>query len=858
VIDAGFKHIVVVTLILIGTVSAQADADVQESLGRIEQLWGQYRDSQQSPAHRAKALEDIIAAYQRILAQNLPSSATARQILDGEIKWRLALANALVVERTIQARLAVEELGLAGAWAADLSSTINRAEKVLTQTTARLDQIIRHMQADGQFERNYVVTGLYLRATQAKMAVDYYRGWTSFYRALLTKDRPKRNELLQSTIEYLRVCCAEQPGEAPAVQSDGIQIRTVFRSRAVLLMVKALRYSDRLSEADKLLAWLERQSLDEQMAYKAALQRCRLLRDQGYYDTALAGLAQLRSWCDKKETTKQLSVQLTLAYLECTTRSAQARTAADRADLATAAELSRKRLQPLAKIFQAHSSDQVRSIIYEQIHRTRLADGYGQSWDELDSLEVLAMAVASAREDDISGAIKHFDALLARTDPESRTLYPDALWQAGKAVRDSDPLLACKYLERLTDSFPDSPQARMAVLLAVQVAANFRSAEPDSSAAEDVCLAALQRLMTDYPNSSHAKSWRFYWADLLLSRGDVPAAAQQFTLIGKSDPQYAAARYYQLQCRRRLLDSSQDISEAEKPAVLANLAGDFVSLDRYVLDPTSPADHRNKKSRSYGAMARLTAAEIFCTDLNQIPMCLMLLGTLSSDYADQDEVLSQALRYRIVALAKLGRLNEAVDLTLSLLGDGATDSAKVADAMLLRIREKFTDSELDSLSSDDRELADSWVRLAKARSQAARKSDLPPEQQSQELLASQEMLAYALFTAGKLDDALAILNELQQISPNSAEYIRTSGKVLLAQKNYDAASRQWRRLILGLKANSPQWFQAWYYALRTNFQAGGDRQQIIRRIKQLQSLDPEMGSKKNRSRFDTLMVDLAN
>lgn len=847
----------VVALILIGTVSVQADSDVQESLGRIEQLWGQYRDTQQSPAHRAKALEDIIATYQLILDQDAPSSATVREILDGEIKWRLALANALVIERTIQARLAVEELGLAGAWAADLGSTISRAEKVLTQTTARLDQIIRHMRADGQFERNYVVTGLYLRATQAKFAVDYYRGWTSFYRALLTTDRPKRSELLQSTIEYLRACCAEQPGEPPAVQSDGLGVRPVFRSRAVLLMVKALRYSGRLGEADRLLAWLERQSLDEQMAYEAALQRCRLLRDQGYYDTALMGLAQLRSWCNKKQTAKQASVQLTLAYVECTIRSAQARTAADRADLAAAGELSRKRLQPLAKIFQAHSSDQVRSIIYEQIYRTRLADGYGQSWDELDSLEVLAMGVASAREGDISAAMKHFDTLLSRTDPESRKLYPEIFWQAGIAARDSDPLLACEYLGRLVDSFPDSPQSRTAVLLAVQVAARFRAENPDEPTAEDTCFTALQRLMTKYPNSSQAQNWRFYWADLLRSRADFSSAAEQFALVPKDDSQYVAARYYQLECQRQLLDNSPTDPAAGKDVKLAHLAREFLNLDRYVLDPATPAGNRDKKSRSYGARARLTAAGIFCTDLKQIEMGLMLLGTLSSDYADQDEILSQALRYRIVALAKLGRLNEVVDLTLPLLRDGATDSAKVADAILLRIREKFADSDSPASSDQDKQLADSWTRLAGARLDLVKKSDLSSEQKNRELLISQDMLGRALFAAGKLQEALDTFSNLNRIAPNSAEYIRMSGKILLAQKEYDAASQQWLRLIHGLKANSPEWFEAWYYALRTNFQAGGDREQIIRRIKQLQSLDPTMGSEETRSRFETFLAELS-
>ena len=853
-----FKYTAILALVLAAFFSLQAHADVQDSLQRIERLWDRYRDTQENPANRAQSLEDIITTYQRMLDQDAPASATVGQILDGEIKWRLALANALVIERTIQSRLAVEELGLTGPWATDLSGTISRADKVLNQTSARLEQIIRHIKADPQFERNYVVTGLHLRVAQARIAVGYYRGWTLFYRSLLTTDQLKRDQLLQSAIECLRVCCSEKPDELPAVQSN---FRPEFRNRSVLLMVKALRYSARLSEADKLLSWLERKSLDQQMAYEAALQRCRLLRDQQHCDTALAGVAQLRSWCDLKQTTRDISVQLTLAYLECTVRSAQAREAVDGADLALAAELNRKRLQPLAKIFHAQNSDQVRSIIYEQIYQTRLTDSYAQSWDELGSLEVLAMGVASAQQDNITVAMKHFDALLARADPNSRKLWPETLFQAGKAASDSNHILACEYLDRLARDFPDSPQARSAVLLAVQVAARYRAAEPDNESAEKACLTALQRLMESYPDSNAAKSWRFYWADLLFSRSDVATAAKQFALIEKNDPQYVPARYYQLQCRKHLLANSEESAspDADRPLLeLAGLARGFIDLDRYVLAPATPAGHRDKNSRRYGAMARLAAAGMFCADLDQIETGLMLLGTLSSDYTDQDDVISQALRYRIVALAKLGRLNDAVNLTLLLLRDGPADSAKIADALLLRLSERFTDADPDSLSPDDKSLAGSWVRLAKARIEIIQKPDSPSAQTDQELLASQEMLASALFIDGKFDDALAILNQLQQTYPSSAEYIRASGKVLLAQKDFDAASGQWRRLVLGLKADSPEWFEAWYYALLTNYRAGSDPQQIVLRIKQLQSLNPEMGSEKTCNRFGNLLEELAS
>ena len=848
--------LVIIVLILINPGWLRADSDLQESLGLIERLWSTYNDAQQSPAQRAQDLEQIIATYQRILAQQMSPLATVSGILDGEIKWRLALAQALLTERTIQARLAVEDLGLGGDWASDLSSTISRADKVLEQIIARLDQLIQYMRADEQFERNYVVTGLYLRANRAKTIVDYYQGWSYFYRALLTEEQTKRQELLQASIEHLRGCCTDQPGESGPGQPGGDREQAMLRGRAVLLMVKALHQAGRLGEADKLLTWLERQSLDEQLAYEVGLQRCRLLRDQGYHDTALAGLEQLRNWCRKKQTIEQLPVRLTLAYLECTIQSAKAQTAADRGDLAKAGEFSRQRLAPLAEIFQAQANEQVRAIIYEQISRTRLAGSSSKSGIELTGLEGLAMAVDLARQGHSTEALKLFDGLLSRTDSGSRILYPEVLWQAGKTARESNPLQACSYLGRLTDDFPDSPQAQQAVLLAVEIAAKFRAQKPNEPAAEKVCFTALQRLMTKYPTNPQAQHWRFYWADLLHSRGDLTNAAEQFALIPQSDPQYVGARYYQFECRRQLLDNSENKLAADKAAKLTGLAKEFLSLDRYVLAPVSPANHRDKTSRSYGALARLAAVRILCTDLDESQTGLMLLGTFSADYADQSELIARAVRYRIAALAKLGRLNEAANLALSLLRDGQADSAKIADSVLLHIREKFADSDSLASSDQDKELTHSWVQLAKARLDFTEKSVVPPQQKEQELLIAREMLGRALFAAGELEEALTIFNKLSQQAPNSAEYIRMSGKILLAQKNYDAAGRQWLRLIQGLKADSPEWFEAWYWGLRTNFEAGGDRQTIIRRIKQLQSLDAKMGSEQTRTRFESLIIEL--
>ena len=686
--------------------------------------------------------------------------------------------------------------------------------------------------------------------------MDYYRGQTSFYRALLTDEQTKRQELLQTAIEHLRHCCGDKAIESGADQTGSDGAQAIPPVRAVLVMVKALRRAGRLGEADKLLSWLERQGLDEQMAYEVGLQRCRLLRDQGYLDTAVTGLAQLRSWCRKRRTTKELSVRLTLAYLECTIQATKAQKAVGRGDLTAAGELSRKRLEPLAEIFGAQASDQVRSIIYEQIHRTRLAGRYGTSGDELAGLETLAAGVGLAREGNIGEAVRLFDGLLSRTDSASRSLYPEALWQAGTAARGSDAIIACKYLGRLADDFPSSRRAQQAVSLAVQVAATFRAAKPDEPVAEEACFAALQRLMRKYPGSKQARRWRFYWADLLHGRGDLKNAAEQFAVIPRSDPQFVGARYYQLECQRQLLDSSDKELAADKKAELARLAREFLNLDRYVLDPESPASHRDRTSLSYGATARLAAARIFCTDLNEPETSLMLLGTFSADYADQGELLARAARYRIVALAKLGRLNEAANLTLPLLGKDAVDSAKIADAILLRIREKFADSELDAFSDEDKDLAKSWVRLARARVELTEKSDSSAEQRGRELLSGQEMIGHALFAAGQLEEALDIFTKLNRMAPGSAEYIRMSAKILLAQNEYEAAGRQWLRLIQGLKANSPEWFAAWYWALRTNFEAGGDQEKINRRIKQLQALDAKMGSEETRSRFEDLMIEL--
>ena len=136
-----------------------------------------------------------------------------------------------------------------------------------------------------------------------------------------------------------------------------------------------------------------------------------------------------------------------------------------------------------------------------------------------------------------------------------------------------------------------------------------------------------------------------------------------------------------------------------------------------------------------------------------------------------------------------------------------------------------------------------------------RKVGLPAERKAQEILAGKEMLGRAMFAAGELDQALDVFEGLERTQPHSAQYIRMVGRILLAQKKYDAAAKQWERLRRGLERNSPQWFEAWYWALRTNFEAGGDHDQIARRIKQLQALDKQMGSAETLARFEGLLAE---
>ena len=150
------------------------------------------------------------------------------------------------------------------------------------------------------------------------------------------------------------------------------------------------------------------------------------------------------------------------------------------------------------------------------------------------------------------------------------------------------------------------------------------------------------------------------------------------------------------------------------------------------------------------------------------------------------------------------------------------------------------------------------MELARARLEFTEKSDLPAEaeRKAQEILAGKEMLGRAMFAAGELDEAFDVFERLERAQPHSAQYIRMVGKILLAQKKYDAAAGQWERLIRGLRRNSPAWFEAWYWALRTNFEAGGDREDIVRRIKQLRELDEQMGSAETLAKFEKLLSEL--
>ncbi len=821
-------------LMLCGAARLPGQSAVQEELGRIERLRKVYQDPGQEPLERARALEQIIAAYEELVGSESKRPRTVRQILDGEIKWRLILAELLVAERARQGRFAVEELGLGGDWAKDLSGTLDRLDLLLKQTNERIEQLGRHMRADAGFERNYVVTGLNLQVSRARIKVDYYRGWVCFYRAILSKEQVERKRLLEAAIEHLR--------------RGGLRERPGLGDKAMLLMSKALRRLGRMGEADKLLSWLEGQGLDEQSAYQVGLERCRLLRDRGYHDTALAGLQQMRKWCRGKRAFEQLPVDLTLAYLQCSIQAAKAAKLAEDGDIEAAGRISRWRVKPLAEIFRAQKSEQIRSIIYEQLRKTRLADASGTA---VAALELLAVGVGLAEQGNTAAALKCFDELLSRTDSAGRDLHAEALWQAGKAGQEKTPLRACNYLGRLADEFGNSAQAEPGLILAVQISAKLCQDRPDEQAAEQVCFEALGRLMSRYPAGKQAKHWRFYWAGLLSKRGELAKAAEQFGQISKEHPRYVQARYYQLDLRRQLLNGQAAPGRAQQ---YARLAREYLALDSYVRSGGGPAGHGDETARRFGARARLEAVRIFCVELNEPETALLRLGSFSPDFAGDQELQARARRYRAVALAELGRLGEAGRLSMQLLRDDPTQAMEIADVLLRLMEERFADLTSDDLSAQDKELAERWMKLARARLELTQKSDLPTERKAQTIVAGKQMLGRAMFVAGELDEALDVFEGLERSQPNSAEYIRIVGKILLAQKKYDAAAGRWQQLVRGLRQNSPAWFEAWYWLLRTNFEAGGDREKIARRIKQLQALDKQMGSAETLARFEGLLA----
>ena len=646
-------------------------------------------------------------------------------------------------------------------------------------------------------------------------------------------------------VEYLRRCIATDRASKNAGVGE-----PVVNEKAVLLMSKVLRRLGQLGQADKMLTWLEAQKLDEQLAYQVGLERCRLLATQSHYDMALVGLKQVHNWCVSKRAFDQLPVRLTLAYLQCRIQAAKAAKLAQSGDRQAARKISRQRFEGLAKIFRLQKSAQIRGIIYEQLRQTRLADVPDEA---MASLELLAMGVGSAKQGQSTAALKYFDELLTRTDADQLQLHAEALWQAGQAGQKDTPLRACAYLGRLAEEFPDSPHAKPGLMLAVKISAKLCQDQPNNQAAEQHCFEALQRLMSRYSGAEQAMHWRFYWAGLLSKRGELAKADEQFGQISKEHPLYVQARYYQLNLRRQLLDSQ---GAPDKAPAYTRLAQEFLGLDSHVRSGTGPAEHADETAQSFGARARLKAVRIFCVELNEPQTALLQLESFSSDFAGQPELLSQAQRYRAVALTEKGQLAKAGRLTIQLLRDDPSQTLEIADALLRKMDKRFADVTGDDLSAEDKELAHCWMQLAQTRLALIQKSDSSAEQRAQSLVAGKEMLARAMFVAGELDKALDIFEALQRAQPQSAQYIRMVGKILLAQKQYDAAARQWQRLLRGLKRNSPAWFEAWYQALRTNYEAGGDREKITRRIKQLQELDKQMGSSQTLAKFEKLLSEL--
>lgn len=463
--------------------------------------------------------------------------------------------------------------------------------------------------------------------------------------------------------------------------------------------------------------------------------------------------------------------------------------------------------------------------------------------------------------------------LLDRTDltreVRSSAMFNVAMANYLLAETDTDQLLvATDMWTALAQQMPDQPIAEQAIATAVTVLRPLYTLQPRPPGPAQAYERAAAVLFDKFPTSAPADLERVHYAYYVLApQGRNAEAARLLAKAPRGHTLYFEAQREMLVNLRKVFIASEKVADrsAARKDVLEH--AQRVIRQAKALPADTDSQQLQDARKAHGT-AQLILVDMALDEQN-VDQALGLLDGFDKDFADEPDLVRQALSKGIVALAGAAQFGSLVNQAKQMMALFPNDAAAVIDGVLTDLTAQIDQLRAAAHRGQVQREVDSMLQRAKGLAEAAQMLaelllDWAVRQNYTEtdLVPFKLLLARSMILAGRAQPAVDILTPLLEKMPDDTDLIFAIAEAMFAlgdEPSLIKAAEYYDRLIGGIGPPFPPvWWRAWLGRLQIMDRLNQAVADIPLRVRALELTDANLGGEPYKSQFKELQLKHAH
>lgn len=814
--------------------------------------------------HNRPALErrEAIALANDLLAELIATKPDDRRRFD----WRFELAHSLIYLEAEPYFTSILYRGGSNADRQQLQQRTQRALRVLSALQADLD---------GEYERvdNLEIrhferlekSGYIDQLDRLPPRMEYLLLWTLLYDALSRSDSDARR---RGALERLVRIVGDNDAIITTPHSESrVQVQALLLvGMANRLLNKHDVARQHLKQAVAVAGRVEDDQERERVAWAvnlAHIERIRNERDDGRMEFAQNRLKQFRqSFGD--DSTDHGGLTLVAALLQRSIYKEMARTAREAGSSSQAKFHETAAWQAMQRFVQRapHRRDEVYATVFDLV-------GAEPDVDSLDPFERCAVVAGLLLDADLpeqeiqqrlDRAIQIGGDFVNATPAGAESLLPEVLYNVAVALyrRGRIPDAARQFLQ-VAHEHAGYVNAPAAAEYAAQLASSIANdpANVDRPDAQQLYFDALHTLVDAYPETTAAKYWLFFHAQILEDRGELRDAATQYARVDESHEHYLDSLLFRLRSLSKTLDALPDDNWEEIPIIKEEFLTASREFPRKLkaFDPQVLDEPTKQRLKRLAALAGVIDAEFRMLPVVDRPQeALQTLEHFEESFADQKNLLGRVWRVRLLAFEKLGRIDRVRDAILQYPNADKENYAATFQQLYFGLVRQIKILRNAGEHETARPKAEIALRLAQEL------YDKADGEQADNRRAMHKQLALALLEAGQVERAVGEFERLgmggaslsEQGPAVDVDVLFGYAEALYALERYNEALPRFNELATKLRPKEDLRWRALLLDLKCRTKLGQEPAAIIQVIEQQKFLYPDMGGPERSKEFDEL------